>query len=164
VNFEAQSHGLRPRCLRFAGALAVPPTQDSLLAGGQPLPGGSRTRWVPSGKFPALSTRVYITFLLPQALPGALRPSPISRPGHLSGRRAGPPPIGARKKPFYAASARRRPSPHCKLSTPSQTARANDCTTSPSTVPGRNAPYTTANAVHTASAAKAKDDQRSEPV
>jgi len=54
VHFEAPSHGLRPRCLRFAGALAVPPTQDSLLAGGQPLPGGPHTRRVPSGKFPAL--------------------------------------------------------------------------------------------------------------
>jgi hypothetical protein len=76
VHFEAPSHGLRPRCLRFAGALAVPPTQDSLLPGGQPLPGGPHTRRVPSGEFPALLTRVYITFLLPQALPGARRVAP----------------------------------------------------------------------------------------
>ena len=41
MTFEAHSHGLRPRCLRFADALAVPPTQDSLPAGGQPLPGGN---------------------------------------------------------------------------------------------------------------------------
>jgi hypothetical protein len=52
-SFEAPSRGLRPRCLRFAGALAVPPTQDSLLAGGRPLPGGALTRWIPYGRFPA---------------------------------------------------------------------------------------------------------------
>ena len=37
---EAQEHGLGPRCLRFAVALAVPPTQDSLPVAGWALPGG----------------------------------------------------------------------------------------------------------------------------
>jgi hypothetical protein len=63
------------------------PTQDSLPAGGQPLPGGIRTRWVPSGKFPALLTAVYITFPFPQALPGARCQAPFrdrDRPGRAS--------------------------------------------------------------------------------
>ena len=41
-NFEAQSHGLHARCLRFAATVArVLPTaaQDSLPAGGPPWPG-----------------------------------------------------------------------------------------------------------------------------
>ena len=40
LTFGAPSHGPRARCLRFAAALADGPTQDSLPAGDQPLPGG----------------------------------------------------------------------------------------------------------------------------
>ena len=88
LTFEARSHGLRPRCLRFAGALAVPPTQDSLLAGGQPLPGGIHTRRVPFRRFPTLSTGVCIVFLLHQAWPGALCPPPVVGPCRSRGRGA----------------------------------------------------------------------------
>ena len=69
ISFEAQSHGSRARCLRFEGHSCLRPTQDSLPAGGQPLPGGIG--------YPPGSSRgfqvIYITILLAQALPGAIR-------------------------------------------------------------------------------------------
>jgi hypothetical protein len=40
LDFEAQSHGPRARCLRFAAALADGLAQDSLPAGRIPSPGG----------------------------------------------------------------------------------------------------------------------------
>jgi hypothetical protein len=44
--FEAQSHGLHARCLRFAGA--VTDVHARLASGWWPtLPDGIRTRWVP---------------------------------------------------------------------------------------------------------------------
>ncbi len=49
-DFGAPSHGLRPRCLRFAASV-TPTTQDSLPAGGHPWPVGISTRWVRSGGF-----------------------------------------------------------------------------------------------------------------
>jgi hypothetical protein len=67
VPFVALSHGLRPRCLRFAGALTgqTSPTQDSLPAGGQPLPGRIH---LPGSlrEVSALSTDVYTASLFPR--------------------------------------------------------------------------------------------------
>jgi hypothetical protein len=82
--FEALSHGFRPRCLRFAGALTVPPTQDSLPAGGRPLPGGIPTRRVPFRKVSDSAICVYIVFPLPQAWPGALNLAPSHLPGSFA--------------------------------------------------------------------------------
>src|SRR5712691_667385 len=52
--------------LRSAGRPA--PTQDSLPAGGQPLPCGTLTRWVRNRRFQVIATS---SIPLPQACPGA---------------------------------------------------------------------------------------------
>jgi hypothetical protein len=44
--FEAQSHGFSTRSIRFVPT-SLPTTQCSLPAGGQPLPDGYLTHWVP---------------------------------------------------------------------------------------------------------------------
>jgi hypothetical protein len=44
--FEAQSHGFSTRSIRFVPT-SLPTTQCSLPVGGQPLPGGVLTHWVP---------------------------------------------------------------------------------------------------------------------
>jgi hypothetical protein len=48
ANFGAQSHGFSTRCLRFVRWVAHTRTQDSLLVAGQALPGGIRTRRIPT--------------------------------------------------------------------------------------------------------------------
>jgi hypothetical protein len=64
--FEAQSHGLSARCLRFAPPPRSDDTQDSLAAGGQPLLRGTSTRRAPFEVSPPT------WFLLGQAFPGAM--------------------------------------------------------------------------------------------
>lgn len=54
-NFGAQSHGLGAGCLRFVRWVTHTRTQDSLLVAGQALPGGIRTRRVPTKGFQAVS-------------------------------------------------------------------------------------------------------------
>jgi len=56
--FEAQSHSFSTRCLRFQFRLSLH-WQDSLPAGGKPLPGGIRTHWTPSANFKTTSFTIY---------------------------------------------------------------------------------------------------------
>ena len=56
---EAQWHGLGTGCLRFAVALTVPPTQDSLPAAGQALPGGIGYPQGPYERFPRCSRYIF---------------------------------------------------------------------------------------------------------
>ena len=49
-NFGADSHSFSTRCLRFQLRISLH-WQDSLPAGGMPLPGGIRTHWTPSANF-----------------------------------------------------------------------------------------------------------------
>ena len=70
-SFEAQSHGPRARCLRFAATVArgATATQDSLPAGGPPLAGRDCD---PLGRFVRFPPVPQLHgFLLTQALPGA---------------------------------------------------------------------------------------------
>src|SRR5258707_229877 len=50
-NFGAEWHGFSTGCLRFVRWVAHTRTQDSLLVAGQALPGGIRTRRIPTKGF-----------------------------------------------------------------------------------------------------------------
>ena len=68
--YEAPSHGLHARCLRFVATVArycLPATQDSLPAGGPPC----RAGFEPAGFQCEVSVLLPHRFLLTQALPGA---------------------------------------------------------------------------------------------
>jgi hypothetical protein len=58
------------RCLRFAVRVTPPPTQDSLAAGGRPLPRRVCTCWARFGEFQRWLRH---PFLPPQASPGAIQ-------------------------------------------------------------------------------------------
>ena len=58
--FEAQSHGLHARCLRFAAWVAPGLAQDSLPAGGHPWLAGTFTRWIPLEGFGASAHHVLL--------------------------------------------------------------------------------------------------------
>ena len=68
--FEAESRGSRTRCLRFAAWITPGLAQDSLPAGGQPLPGRLSSCGVAPEGFHVTSYPLH--FPLPQALPGAI--------------------------------------------------------------------------------------------
>jgi hypothetical protein len=51
TNFEAQSHGLFTRCLRFAGWITPPPRKTRFRMAGQPCPGGSDYPLGPTERF-----------------------------------------------------------------------------------------------------------------
>jgi hypothetical protein len=67
-SFEAPSHGLGTRCVRFVRSIARPSTQHSLPAAGQRCRAGLVTRRVPMKGFRVVSLH---RFPLSQALPGA---------------------------------------------------------------------------------------------
>jgi len=69
--FEALSHGLLTRCLRFAGWVAPPPRKTRFQLAANLRWAGLRTRWSTSEGFAMLQTMS--SFLLLQAWPGATK-------------------------------------------------------------------------------------------
>jgi hypothetical protein len=70
-SFEAPSHGLSPRCLRFAGALTRRPRKTRLRLVASLYHAGFAPAGSPTEGFPSVRNYSH-RFLLPQALPGAL--------------------------------------------------------------------------------------------
>jgi len=58
INFEADSHSFSICCLRFQASVSLH-WQDSLPAGGKPLPDGIRTHWTPMANFKQARQPVY---------------------------------------------------------------------------------------------------------
>jgi hypothetical protein len=57
-DFGADSHGFSICCLRFQASVSLH-WQDSLPAGGKPLPGGFRTHWTPMANFKQARQPIY---------------------------------------------------------------------------------------------------------